>query len=316
MKIYRLVASLLIASLALVAGLVIASPSNASLLGTARDVAARTEAGTGTGYWLVTSAGQVYSYGGATYFGGMAGRHLNKPIVGIASTSDGKGYWLIASDGGVFSFGDARFAGSKGALGTVSPVVSGVAVQQSGGTGPAGPAGPTGATGSRGATGTAGSTGPDGPTGPQGPAGAAGQPDYAYIYNTTAETVGIEGDVTFSANGFMSGFTPLASASVIDVDTTGFYLVKFSVSGTQAGQFTLMQNGEVIPGTTYGTGAGLQQNDGEAIVALSSGDGLTLRNHTSSTAVTLETLAGGTATNVNASVVIQELAPGTPGRPG
>jgi hypothetical protein len=86
MKIYRLVASLLIASLALAAGLFIAGPSQASLLGGARDVAARTEAGTGTGYWLVTSAGQVYSYGGATYYGGMSGHRLNKPIVGIAST--------------------------------------------------------------------------------------------------------------------------------------------------------------------------------------------------------------------------------------
>ena len=114
MKIYRLGASVLIMSLVVVAGLAIAGSGQASFLGAARDVAARTEAGTGTGYWLVTSAGQVYSYGGATYYGGMAGRHLNKPIVGIASTSDGKGYWLIASDGGVFSFGDAKIRRIQG----------------------------------------------------------------------------------------------------------------------------------------------------------------------------------------------------------
>jgi len=33
------------------------------------------------------------------------GAHLNRPIVGMASTPDGGGYWLVASDGGIFSFG-------------------------------------------------------------------------------------------------------------------------------------------------------------------------------------------------------------------
>ena len=50
MKFYRLGASVLIMSLALVAGLAIVGPGQASFLGAARDVAARTEAGTGTGY--------------------------------------------------------------------------------------------------------------------------------------------------------------------------------------------------------------------------------------------------------------------------
>jgi hypothetical protein len=310
-KVYRLVASVLVVSLIVAAGLTIAGSGQTSFLGAGRDVAARTEAGTGSGYWLVTSTGQVYSYGGATYYGGMDGRHLNKPIVGIASTSDGKGYWLIASDGGVFAFGDARFAGSKGGLGTISPVVGGVAVQQTGGSqGPAGPAGPTGHTGVTGARGASGPTGPEGATGPQGSTGPAGQPDFAYIYNAGAETVAVEADVTFSSNGPLAGFTHITGASAIGVEATGTYLVKFSVTGTQAGQFTLMDNGVAVAGTTYGTGAGLQQDGGEAIVALTAGDALTLRNHTSSTTVTLETLAGGSQVNVNASVVIQELAAG------
>ena len=85
----------------------------------------------GPGYWLVTSTGQVYAYGGATNYGGMVGHPLNKTIVGISSsTPDGKGYWLFAGDGGVFAFGDAAFYGSQGATGTSSPVVAGSSVQQ------------------------------------------------------------------------------------------------------------------------------------------------------------------------------------------
>ncbi len=48
---------------------------------------------------------------------------LNKPIVGLAATSDGRGYWLVASDGGIFSFGDATFHGSTGSLHLNKPIV-------------------------------------------------------------------------------------------------------------------------------------------------------------------------------------------------
>ena len=313
------------------------------------NVAGRTEAGAGSGYWLVTSTGQVYAYGGAPYYGGMDTRTLNKPIVGIVSTSDGKGYWLIASDGGVFAFGDARYAGSRGSLGTASPVVGGAGAQQASSTGPAGPtgargtAGPTGATGHNGATGPAGppgatgaagpngATGPAGPTGATGPAGATGStgpagaagptgatgptgpqgppgdPDYGYIYNTAAETVALEGAITFSNNGPLAGFTHLLGASAIGVNSTGIYLVTFSVSGVEPGQFTLMDNGIALSGTTYGSGAGTQQDDGQVIVDLTAADSLTLANHTSAAAITLQTLAGGTQTNVNASIIIEQV---------
>jgi len=67
----------------------------------------------GTGYWLVTSTGAIYSFGSAAYHGGMNGSALNAPISGISSTSTGNGYWLIGKDGGVFTFGDAVFAGAN-----------------------------------------------------------------------------------------------------------------------------------------------------------------------------------------------------------
>jgi hypothetical protein len=57
------------------------------------------------------------------YFGSAGALHLNKPIVGMASTPDGGGYWLVASDGGIFTFGDASYFGSTGALRLNKPIV-------------------------------------------------------------------------------------------------------------------------------------------------------------------------------------------------
>ena len=51
------------------------------------------------------------------FHGSLAGRWLNQPIVGMASTPSGDGYWLVARDGGVYAFGDAPFAGSAAGAG-------------------------------------------------------------------------------------------------------------------------------------------------------------------------------------------------------
>jgi hypothetical protein len=84
-------------------------------------------------------------------------------------------------------------------------------------------------------------------------------------------------------------------------------LVQFSVSGVEPGQFALFVNGAAAPGTVYGSGAGTQQDNGQVILTLSASDVLTLVNHSSAAAVTLQTLAGGTQTNVNASLLIEKL---------
>ena len=82
------------------------------------------------GYWLVSPNGAVTTYGNAQFYGSMAGKPLNKPIVGIAATPDGRGYWLVASDGGIFTFGDAGFYGSMGGHPLNKPIV-GMAVDSS-----------------------------------------------------------------------------------------------------------------------------------------------------------------------------------------
>ena len=67
-------------------------------------------------YWLAASDGGIFSFGGAPYYGSTGGTVLNKPVVGMAATSDGGGYYEVASDGGVFSYGDAAFYGSTGSM--------------------------------------------------------------------------------------------------------------------------------------------------------------------------------------------------------
>ncbi len=63
--------------------------------------------GSGNGYYILTSLGEILPFGDAPSFGSMAGKRLNAPIIALAPTPTGKGYWLLARDGGVFSFGDA-----------------------------------------------------------------------------------------------------------------------------------------------------------------------------------------------------------------
>ena len=72
----------------------------------------------------------VWAFGTASFHGSTSGKHVNAPIVGMASTANGKGYWLVASDGGIFGF-NAPFFGSLGARHLNSPIV-GMAATPSG----------------------------------------------------------------------------------------------------------------------------------------------------------------------------------------
>ena len=89
-------------------------------------------------YWIAAADGGVFAFGGAQYFGSMAGQHLNSPVVGLAvdgpgflapsslatrAPAAGRGYWEVAGDGGIFAFGAAPFLGSMGGRHLNAPVV-------------------------------------------------------------------------------------------------------------------------------------------------------------------------------------------------
>ena len=169
-------------------------------------------------------------------------------------------------------------------------------------------AGPAGTAGPKGADGTPGSIGATGATGPAGPPATGGPAEYAYVYNLGAQVIPIEADVTFDTNGALTpGITHAPAPPKSAILAAGTYSVTFSISSTPPSQVALFVNGAMVPGTVYGSGAGTQQNNGQAIFTVSSGDVLTVRNHTSSAAIGLQTLAGGTQQNVNASVLIKQL---------
>jgi hypothetical protein len=126
----------------------------------------------------------------------------------------------------------------------------------------------------------------------------------------SAQVVPLETAVTFSDNGIgTAGFAHGLGSSDITVINEGVYKVTFSVSGTEPNQFALFINGVVVAESVYGSGAGTQQNTGQAILAVGANDVITLVNHTSAAAVTLAAAPpiGGTVTAVNASILIQKL---------
>jgi hypothetical protein len=103
------------------------------------------------------------------------------------------------------------------------------------------------------------------------------------------------------------GFIHAGGAAEITIVEAGTYKVSFSVSGTEANQMAIFVDGVVVPGSIYGSGAGTQQNNGQAVVVVGAGALLTLRNHSSAAAVGLASVIGGAQANTNASVSIEKL---------
>ena len=78
----------------------------------------------GQGYWLVNSAGDVYTSttGGAVPFYGNAGS-ITGTAVGIASTPTGDGYWITTSVGAVYTGGSAGYEGGMNGQQLNKPIV-------------------------------------------------------------------------------------------------------------------------------------------------------------------------------------------------
>jgi hypothetical protein len=218
---------------------------------------------------------------------------------------------VLGAIGAAGSQGAQGIAGVLGAIGAAGPQgAAGIAgaLGAIGAAGQAGPAGPAGVAGAIGAVGVAGATGAVGSAGAPGIPGIGGILGYAYIYSTSGQTVAIEADIPFDTNGLLTAdVTHAPGTSQIRIISAGVYVVTFSVSGVEPGQFALFQNGALVAGSVYGSGAGTQQNSGQVIVNAGAGDVLTVRNHSSAAAVTLQTLAGGTQANVNASILLERV---------
>ncbi|MDQ1490623.1 MAG: hypothetical protein QOJ23_3137 [Actinomycetota bacterium] len=66
--------------------------------------------GSGPGYWMAGSDGNVYSFGAARNFGNAAAT-AGAQTVNLAATPSGNGYWVLDSGGNVSAFGDATLHG-------------------------------------------------------------------------------------------------------------------------------------------------------------------------------------------------------------
>jgi hypothetical protein len=202
--------------------------------------------------------------------------------------------------------------GVQGEVGAAGPEGPPGADGESGADGLEGKRGATGIDGVAGEEGAAGPAGEAGPAGQEGPEGTNGLAEYGYVYNTALETIALGGAVSFNANGVLSsGIEHVAGTTDIVVTNAGLYEIEFSTSTVAPSQLALFLNGAPISGSTYGSGAGTQQNGGQVIGSLPAGAVLTLRNHLSSAAVELQPNAGGTQPSTNASILIS-LIDGTP----
>jgi hypothetical protein len=72
----------------------------------------------GKGYWVISSAGRVYTFGNAPYKGGCMDPGVlppNSKLAGAATKIEGsktnQGYRISCDDGGLFCFGDAPYLG-------------------------------------------------------------------------------------------------------------------------------------------------------------------------------------------------------------
>lgn len=176
-------------------------------------------------------------------------------------------------------------------------------------TGPSGgPPGPQGPQGNQGIQGPPGPDGPPGPTGATGPAGTSSLKSYGYIYNLSAQTVGIGLPVTFDSAGPLLGITFTVGTSAITVPNTGMYTIHFFVMGQFQNQFSIFVNGTADPTSVYASSySGTYQNHGFTILSLSAGDILTLVNNAATQSIPLVTPVGGTQSNVTASLLIEQI---------
>ena len=77
----------------------------------------------GLGYWLVSSAGDVFTFGDARSYRSRAKFYASEPVVCMAATPNGKGYWLVTQNLRVVGYGNARSYRSSTKYHLTKPIV-------------------------------------------------------------------------------------------------------------------------------------------------------------------------------------------------
>ena len=62
------------------------------------------------GYWVLGYDGGLFAFGGAPFFGSVAGRLNGAAAVGMQASPSGNGYYILTNRGEIHPFGDATRA--------------------------------------------------------------------------------------------------------------------------------------------------------------------------------------------------------------
>ncbi len=159
-------------------------------------------------------------------------------------------------------------------------------------------------------TGPIGPTGPTGISGPTGPSGIISS-SYAFIYNTSGQTIAAESPVRYDTLGISQGITFVPGTSNIIFNNAGVYSVTFYIQtgGETDNQFAIYINGSISPQSkTYAVFfINPLPNSGYAIITVNTGDVLTIVSRVpilNGVSGILDDLGGPI---INASVVITKL---------
>lgn len=138
---------------------------------------------------------------------------------------------------------------------------------------------------------------------------------YALLQTQTPHTVAPNADVQWitpnlqTSGGIITISAQPPADTQVEFITAGTYSVQWIITATEPNQFSIFINGfQQNTASTFGSGAGTQQNQGHSIVTIVAGDILTLRNYLSAAGVGLQSLAGGTVLNTVASMYIMQLS--------
>ena len=156
--------------------------------------------------------------------------------------------------GAIGPTGPQGIQGATGATGAVGPTGPQGATGATGAVGPTGPQGATGATGAVGPTGPQGAIGATGPTGPAGTAAVADYATFAALApSDNANPIVPGGTVAFPTTVVNSGAITKLTDSTFNLADEGNYLVTFTTTTANAGQFRLLLNATPLTYSTVGT---------------------------------------------------------------